>query len=171
MPPKRGASGAATVDAQAQALPRLGGTHDDGDTVGAVVRDQRGHLAVAVSTGGLWLKTPGRVGDSPLPGAGYWAEDGLLACCATGTGEFIARSLLCAEIRHRVASGASLREATESAFASLQARFGSEKAGVILLGPRGAPVAHFDTQGMGHGLCSAENPTPRVLLWPEEGIL
>ena len=50
-------------------LADMGGTHDEGDTVGAVVLDTRGHLAAAVSTGGLWLKASGRVGDSPVAGA------------------------------------------------------------------------------------------------------
>jgi len=63
-------------------------------TVGAVVRDRRGRLAAATSTGGIVNKRPGRVGDTPLPGAGTYAEAGLGAASATGEGEFLARALV-----------------------------------------------------------------------------
>lgn len=63
-------------------------------TVGAVAIDRLGHLAAATSTGGMTGKLPGRVGDSPLPGAGTWASDGEGAVSCTGHGEFIMRSLL-----------------------------------------------------------------------------
>ena len=57
-----------------------------GDTVGAVAFED-GRTAVAVSTGGFTGKLPGRVGDSPIPGAGFYAEDGRGAACSTGAGE------------------------------------------------------------------------------------
>ena len=66
----------------------------DGDTVGAVALDAAGNVAVAVSTGGVRGKLAGRVGDSPLPGAGAWADNALGAACATGLGEGIIRALL-----------------------------------------------------------------------------
>src|SRR5690606_28000882 len=59
------------------------------DTVGAVAIDARGELCAACSTGGVLLKLPGRVGDSPLPGAGFYASPQLGAACATGVGEGI----------------------------------------------------------------------------------
>jgi len=65
-----------------------------GDTVGAVALDAAGNVAVAVSTGGVRGKLAGRVGDSPLPGAGAWADNALGAACATGLGEGIIRALL-----------------------------------------------------------------------------
>ncbi len=68
--------------------------NEGGDTVGAVALDAEGHIAVAVSTGGIRGKLPGRVGDSPLPGAGAWADDPLGGACSTGWGETIIRSLL-----------------------------------------------------------------------------
>jgi beta-aspartyl-peptidase (threonine type) len=61
------------------------------DTVGAVALDARGHLVAAVSTGGTSLKRAGRVGDSPIVGAGFWAEDGRGACVTTGVGEALLR--------------------------------------------------------------------------------
>ncbi len=63
-------------------------------TVGAVCCDSRGHLAAATSTGGAPYTLPGRVGDSPVLGAGTWAEDGVGAASATGWGEAILRDLL-----------------------------------------------------------------------------
>jgi len=65
-----------------------------GDTVGAVALDKHGNLATAVSTGGLWLKLPGRVGDTPIYGAGFIANR-YYAANATGIGEYIVESLLC----------------------------------------------------------------------------
>ena len=65
------------------------------DTVGAVARDDQGRTAVAVSTGGMAGKWPGRLGDSPLPGAGFYADDRLGAACGTGVGEGFMRLCLC----------------------------------------------------------------------------
>jgi L-asparaginase / beta-aspartyl-peptidase len=65
------------------------------DTVGAVARDDEGRTAVAVSTGGMPGKWPGRLGDSPLPGAGFYADDHFGAACGTGVGEGFMRLALC----------------------------------------------------------------------------
>jgi len=67
-------------------------------TVGAVAVDRDGHLATATSTGGRLGKLPGRVGDSPIAGAGTWADDRSVAVSATGEGE----SFLVAGFAHRV---------------------------------------------------------------------
>ncbi len=67
---------------------------EGGDTVGAVALDVSGLVAVAVSTGGVRGKLPGRIGDSPIAGAGAYAENGLGGACATGIGEGIMRALL-----------------------------------------------------------------------------
>ncbi len=64
-------------------------------TVGAVALDNEGRPAAAVSTGGLWMKLPGRIGDSAILGCGIYAENSLGAACATGTGEEIIRNALC----------------------------------------------------------------------------
>ncbi|MGC9135296.1 isoaspartyl peptidase/L-asparaginase, partial [Caldivirga sp.] len=66
-----------------------------GDTVGAVALDRDGNLAAGTSTGGVWLKLDGRVGDSPIPGAGYWAQNGVAALSASGLGEVIVRNMVC----------------------------------------------------------------------------
>jgi beta-aspartyl-peptidase (threonine type) len=150
------------------ALTQLGGTHDDGDTVGAVALDARGGLAAAVSTGGLWLKRPGRVGDSPLAGAGLWAEDGVVACCATGTGEFIMRTALCADVRARVQAGADVDTACRDALRALEARFGWGRAGLIGVDSEGRISAPFATTGMGRGWMRAGDTAPTVRVWPED---
>jgi len=64
-----------------------------GDTVGVITRDKNGFLACATSTGGCSFRPPGRVGDVPLPGSGFWTEKGI-AVAATGNGEEITKNLL-----------------------------------------------------------------------------
>jgi len=150
----------------ADSLTRLGGTHETGDTVGAVARDRAGRLAVATSTGGLWLKQPGRVGDSPIPGAGFWAEDGLVACTATGTGEFIMRAALCHALRERVAAGEPLRKAAAGALRRLSERFGPGKAGLIAVDAAGNLAWPFDTEGMGRAALWSGAEGPVVEVWP-----
>ena len=84
---------------------------ESGDTVGVIARDSTGALACATSTGGTSFRPPGRVGDVPLPGSGFWADHGL-AVAATGVGEAITRSLLSYRVHDRVIStGASLESA------------------------------------------------------------
>jgi len=73
-------------------------------TVGCVVRDGEGRLAAATSTAGVFGKRPGRVGDSPIIGAGAWA-DGHAAVSCTGQGEYFIRTAVAAQIAHRVRFG------------------------------------------------------------------
>src|SRR5205823_8797075 len=79
------------------------------DTVGAVARDSEGHHAVAVSTGGIKGKLPGRIGDSPIPGAGFYADDRFGAVCGTGMGEAFIRlglaRLIVFELQHGMDAG------------------------------------------------------------------
>ncbi len=77
-----------------------------GGTVGAVAIDGAGRLAAATSTGGVLGKRPGRVGDSPLPGCGTWADRGL-AASATGPGEAIIRATLTRRLALAVEAGAT----------------------------------------------------------------
>ncbi len=115
-------------------------------TVGAVACDQRGELAAATSTGGIALKLPGRVGDSPVPGAGLYADGELGAASATGAGEAILRVLLC---RHAVEL---LREhppgvAARLAIESFARRTGAD-AGVIVVNRTGETGYAFNTRKM-----------------------
>lgn len=106
----------------------------DGGTVGAVVCDAVGGLVAATSTGGKLGKRVGRVGDTPLPGAGTWA-DGAIAVSATGDGEAIVRALLAREVAERVRAGAPLRTALAEGLA-LVAQLGGQ-AGLIAVDARG----------------------------------
>lgn len=75
------------------------------DTVGAVVRDADGHVAAAGSTGGVLGKPAGRVGDTPMVGAGLYADDAIGAAVATGLGEAILRRVASYELLRRIAAG------------------------------------------------------------------
>ncbi|HEV7157864.1 MAG TPA: isoaspartyl peptidase/L-asparaginase [Caulobacteraceae bacterium] len=115
-------------------------------TVGCVVRDASGGLAAATSTGGVFGKLHGRVGDSPIPGAGVWA-DGAAAVSCTGTGEMFLRAAVAAQVAHRVTyGGQSLAEAAAAALAEVGALGGD--GGLIAVGAQGDPVAPFISQGM-----------------------
>ncbi len=153
---------------EAESLVSMGGTHDLGDTVGAVALDIQGSMATAVSTGGIWLKAEGRVGDSPLVGAGLWADDQSGAACATGTGEFIIRSMLVSRIAIALEQGLDASESSRMGLDWLKARFGTGKAGVIAMDPSGKMSAPFDTAGMGRAWQSHSMPAPIVAIWPEE---
>ncbi len=98
-------------------------------TVGAAARDARGHFAAATSTGGIVGKRAGRVGDSPIPGAGTWA-DAHAAISATGDGEAILRVALARGVAARVAAGQPLRAAAIDALREL-ARITRGSAGLV----------------------------------------
>jgi L-asparaginase / beta-aspartyl-peptidase len=107
-----------------------------GNTVGAVARDLNGHMAAATSTGGIVGKRPGRIGDSPVLGAGTYADDTRGAASATGRGEGILRLTLSARAIASMASGLNPEDAASEAIAALQERIGSD-AGIILVAPNG----------------------------------
>lgn len=120
-------------------------------TVGAVARDQQGHLAAATSTGGFNNKPSGRVGDSPLIGAGTYAQDGVCAVSCTGQGEIFIRRVAAYDLAARIRYGGQPLEAaaTSLVFETLSSHFiGS---GLIALGASGNPVAPFNTLGMYRG--------------------
>ncbi|MDB5068696.1 MAG: Asparaginase [Chloroflexi bacterium] len=119
------------------------GATPPGDTVGAVARDAGGHLAVAVSTGGVAGKRPGRVGDSPLPGAGFYADDEAGAACGTGAGEGFIRTVLCHRAVERLAARAAAEVAEES-IGHLARRVGG-RGGLIVLGLEGPPAAAWNS--------------------------
>lgn len=98
-------------------------------TVGAVARDHAGRFAAATSTGGISGKRVGRVGDTPIVGAGTWS-DGACALSATGDGEAIIRVALTRTIAMRLAAGASLHDAVKASLVELR-RITQGSAGVI----------------------------------------
>ena len=122
-----------------------------GDTVGAVALDAEGHLAAATSTGGMMGKLPGRVGDSPLVGCGFYADDTLGACSTTGVGETIARALLAYRAVEALAEDTIPQEAAERAIRSLEERIPGGEAGLILLDRRGRVGVAWNTRRMGYG--------------------
>ncbi|MEZ4375303.1 MAG: isoaspartyl peptidase/L-asparaginase [Polyangiaceae bacterium] len=106
-----------------------------GGTVGAVVRDARGHIAAATSTGGTAGKYPGRVGDSPIVGAGSYADDALGGCSATGYGEGILKAV--ASYRaSALASAQGPRLAADALVTELAARW-QAPAGLIVIAADG----------------------------------
>ncbi|WP_404372673.1 isoaspartyl peptidase/L-asparaginase family protein [Sphingomonas sp. MMS24-J45] len=116
-------------------------------TVGAVACDAHGHVAAATSTGGVTGKRWGRIGDSPLIGAGTYADDRAAAVSCTGSGEFFIRAGVAHEICARVRlAGESLDTAVAGVIAEVTALGGS--GGIIATGPQGEAVWHFTTPGM-----------------------
>ncbi len=117
-------------------------------TVGAVALDRYGNLAAATSTGGIDGKLPGRVGDSPLIGAGTYAENGVIAISATGRGEFFIRSVLAYDVATRIKyAGLTPQESILRAFGDRLERIGGE-GGIIAVTPQGQVLMHFNTPGM-----------------------
>ncbi len=118
-------------------------------TVGAVALDRDGNLAAATSTGGTILKWPGRVGDSPLPGAGYWAENGICAVSATGIGEFIIRAMASLRVVTLVKNGIRLGDAVKQVVDYVTKMFGSGNIGLIAVDSSGNVASSFNTEVMG----------------------
>ncbi|MDO9363116.1 MAG: isoaspartyl peptidase/L-asparaginase family protein [Sphingopyxis sp.] len=125
------------------------------DTVGCVARDRAGHIAAATSTGGIAGTLPGRVGDAPLPGCGFYADDKVGGVSLSGDGEAIARTLL----------GARIVRAMEDRRAALAAqdihepmqRLGAE-AGVIAIDAAGRIGAAHNSENFAVAFGSSEKP-------------
>jgi L-asparaginase / beta-aspartyl-peptidase len=118
-----------------------------GGTVGVVALDRAGNLAAGTSTGGTVLKMPGRVGDSPLIGAGTYASNESCAVSATGTGEFFIRQVVAADICMRVRHlHVSLERAAEDVVMRELVERGGD-GGVIALDRRGNVAMPFNTAG------------------------
>jgi L-asparaginase / beta-aspartyl-peptidase len=117
-------------------------------TVGAVARDSSGHLAAATSTGGMAGKYRGRVGDSPVIGAGTYADDRSRAVSTTGHGEWFLRTVQAYDIAARITyGGCSLAEAVEEAIAHRLTRLGAT-GGLIAVDRSGMIVMRYNTPAM-----------------------
>jgi beta-aspartyl-peptidase (threonine type) len=120
-------------------------------TVGAVARDSRGDLAAATSTGGMTNKRPGRVGDSPIIGAGTYAKNGVCAVSATGHGEYFIRAVaahhVCAAVEYR---GLTLAQAVHELLHHVLRGLGGD-GGLIAIDRDGRIVMDFSTEGMFRG--------------------
>jgi beta-aspartyl-peptidase (threonine type) len=135
------------------------------DTVGCVARDGGGNIAAGNSTGGLAGKLPGRIGDSPLPGAGLYADSRVGGVAWSGEGERIARMTLASEVMQRMTRGAP-QSAVEGALARLGATVGGI-AGAIALDRRGRIGWAHDSACFTVGI-AAERVPPRVYLRKDE---
>lgn len=126
-------------------------------TVGCVVRDRHGRLFAGTSTGGLVGKRHGRVGDSPIVGAGVYARDGLAGLSATGWGEFILSSRVSGEVLSRCRSmqrgdpaifesdRAVLQQVMREELAEMTALNSDASAGLIIVPARGLPAYAFNS--------------------------
>ena len=114
-------------------------------TVGCVCLDSQGNLASATSTAGVFGKMAGRVGDTPIIGAGTWA-DGQTAVSCTGQGEYFIRVNASAQLAFRHAGGQKLSEAANSVLQQIVDMGG--EGGLIALNRNGEVIAPFRSQGM-----------------------
>lgn len=141
---------------------------DPGDrsgTVGAVARDAEGHLAAATSTGGMTNKLPGRAGDTPVIGAGTWADDASCAVSATGHGEYFIRSALAHEVHACLLhAGMNLESASRAALARVGELGGS--GGLIAIDRDGHIALPFNSAGMYRAWVGSDGEL-RVAIWGE----
>ena len=146
---------------------RAGALHAEGraDTVGAVVLDGHGELCAAVSTGGVLLKRPGRVGDSPLVGSGFYAHPRLGAAVTTGKGEAILTHLMAYEALQRIARGEDPQSSSEAFCRDVAA---AEKAtcGLILITPDGRTAVTHASQHMSWALARGQGEPTAGLARP-----
>jgi beta-aspartyl-peptidase (threonine type) len=129
--------------------------HQGHGTVGAVALDQEGNLAAATSTGGMTNKRAGRIGDSPVIGAGTYANNQTCAVSCTGDGEYFIRAAVAHEIsallQHR---GISIQEAAENALDQAK-KLGGE-GGLIAIDKNGNQALPFNTAGMYRGYVKSD---------------
>lgn len=139
---------------------------DKTGTVGAVARDARGHLAAATSTGGMTNKVPGRLGDSPMIGAGTWADDESCCVSATGHGEFFLRTVLAYDIHARMHyGGQALAAAAQAVLDRIEAMGGS--GGLIAIDRDGQIALPFNSPGM-YRACYAPETGLRVGIYRDD---
>lgn len=124
-------------------------------TVGAVALDAAGNLAAATSTGGITGKRYGRTGDTPIIGAGTYADNNTCAISCTGQGEYMIRNVMAYDVAALIKyQGLSLQQAVEQALVTLDTSGGS--GGLIALNARGEFAFGFNSEGMFRGCITAE---------------
>ncbi|WP_395000085.1 isoaspartyl peptidase/L-asparaginase family protein [Sphingomonas sp.] len=135
-------------------------------TIGAVACDMAGHVAAATSTGGLTAKRWGRIGDSPLIGAGTYADDRAAAVSASGLGEAFIRAVAAHELAARIRlTGARLQDALDAVLADVGTLGGT--GGLIAVSPTGEAAWGFTTPGMYRARASAAGREVAVYSEPE----
>jgi beta-aspartyl-peptidase (threonine type) len=144
-------------------------TYGPSDTVGAVAIDSRGNVAAATSTSGSPFKPAGRVGDSPLFGAGGYAENGVGTAGATGLGENSMRVLLSKYTCDKLAEGKKAPQAAAAAMQYVEGIFENSMSGVIVIDRHGNPGAAHTTPklafGWVHGSGEIHSATKVNALW------
>ena len=153
---------------EASAQGRVARSKDYFGTVGALALDGEGHLAAGTSTGGMTNKRWGRVGDSPIIGAGTWADEGC-AVSGTGWGEFYIRAAAAHEICARVRlTGQPLAKAAHEVINVRIPRAGGD-GGAIALAADGSIAFPFNTEGMYRGWIGADG-VPHVAVFAGEAL-
>jgi len=142
-------------------------THSRG-TVGAVAIDVNGHVAAGTSTGGMTGKRWGRIGDSPVIGAGTYAVDGNCAVSATGSGEYFIRTSAARQICDRIAwSGANVQAAASATIADIGDIGGD--GGVIAMDGNGKIAFAMNSSGMYRGWVTGDIPAATAIYSNEPG--
>jgi beta-aspartyl-peptidase (threonine type) len=151
------------VQATMKRLPSRPGTDNKSGTVGAAVRDRCGDLAAGTSTGGFDSKIPGRVGDSPIIGAGTYADNETAAISATGHGEFFMRHVVAYDITAAMKyKGVSVKQAATNLIKE-ELRIKGLRGGVIAVDGDGNFVMTYNTKGMVRGVTTNTlEPTVKV---------
>jgi L-asparaginase / beta-aspartyl-peptidase len=145
----------------------LDATHSRG-TVGAVAIDVRGHVAAGTSTGGMTGKRWGRIGDSPVIGAGTYAADGNCAVSATGSGEFFIRASAARQLCDRIAwRGDSVQAAASATIADIGDIGGD--GGVIAMDGKGNIAFAMNSSGMYRGWVTSAKPAGTAIYSSESG--
>lgn len=141
---------------------KVGAAHG---TVGAVALDVKGNLAAATSTGGIFNKSAGRVGDTPLIGAGTWADENAAVSC-TGLGEAFIRASAAHDVAARMRyGGLSLREAAAATLAEIK-RLGGD-GGLIAVDRQGNIAMPYNSKGMKRAAVSDETDMVVRVFEPE----
>jgi beta-aspartyl-peptidase (threonine type) len=130
-------------------------------TVGAVAIDKHGNVASAVSTGGRWLKIPGRIGDSAVIGAGFYADNGLGASCGTGSGEYFMRLCLCKYACDLMQSN-NAHLSSKRSIDLLTKRFGHNTGGMIAVDHKGKFGIACNTKSMPTALITGKDEKTKI---------
>ncbi|TFG28669.1 hypothetical protein EU527_16955 [Candidatus Thorarchaeota archaeon] len=138
------------------------------DTVGAIAVDAQGHICAGSSTSGWPGKIPGRVGDSPIIGAGVYANETAAACC-TGKGEQILRIVMGRMAVYHVENGKGIQEAADLMVSELRQKTSGE-AGLIMVDRHGNVGLAYDTPHMPVGILSADSEKLYVSMRPKWSV-
>jgi len=137
-------------------------SHHHYSTVGAVAIDKDGNVASAVSTGGIWLKMHGRIGDSAIIGSGIYADNKSGAACATGYGEYIMRLCLCKHACDQMQSRNSAHLSSKKSIDVLTERFGKNTGGIITVDLKGRFGRACNTRFMPTAMITNKNQKPVI---------